>query len=115
MRPCILILARCCGGPAWVEAAADEIGHLAQGNKPHMLQGTNTMHFIPISANPEDRHATYLKIVAADKPNKAINKRNRFTVEGNRIGFKGDVSTKTADLTILPSSTASSPPQMPDS
>jgi hypothetical protein len=86
-------------GPAWVDAAADEIGRLAQGNKPHMLQGTNTMHFIPISAIPDDRQATYLKIVAADKPNKAINKRIRFTVGGDRIDFKGDVSTKTADLT----------------
>jgi hypothetical protein len=60
-----------------------------------MPKGTDTLHFIPISA----RKATYLNIVVADKPHKANPERVRFTVGGDRIEYKGDVSTKTADLT----------------
>jgi hypothetical protein len=82
-----------------VAAAADEIGRLAQCNLPHMRKGTATIHFIPVSAIPQGRNATYLKIVAADKPHKANKRRVRFTVGGNHVDYKGDISTKTADLT----------------
>jgi hypothetical protein len=64
-----------------------------------MLKGTDTIHFIPVSAIPQGRQATYLKIVAADKPHKVNKRCVRFTVGGDRVNYKGNVSTKTADLT----------------
>jgi hypothetical protein len=72
-------------GPEWIQAAANEMGRLSQGVKPNMPTGTNTMHFIPHTAKPHDRKATYLKIVAAIKPHKAEKYRIRFTVGGDRI------------------------------
>jgi hypothetical protein len=59
------------------------------------------MFFIPHTAKPPDRTATYLRIVAALKPHKAESKRIRFTVGGNRITYDGNVSTPTADLTTV--------------
>jgi hypothetical protein len=56
---------------AWIDAASDEIGRLAQGVKPHMPHGTNTMHFIPVTALPPDRKATYLRVCANYRPHKA--------------------------------------------
>jgi hypothetical protein len=64
-----------------------------------MLKGTDNIHFIPVSAIPQGRKVTYLKIVAADKPHKANKRCVHFTVGGDRVDYKGDVSTKTADLT----------------
>ena len=80
-------------------AAANEIGRLAQGVKPHMPKGTNTMFFIPHTALPKGRKATYLRIVAAKKPNKEEKLRIRFTVGSDRIEYNGNVSTPGADLT----------------
>jgi hypothetical protein len=85
-------------GAAWMAAAADEIGRLTKGNLPHMTEGTETMKSIPVSDIPQGRKATYLKIVAADKPHKTNPKRVRFTVGGDKVDYPGDVSTKTADL-----------------
>jgi hypothetical protein len=88
--------------PAWEAAAADEIGRLPQGHTRAdgtTVAGTETIHFINVSQIPTGRKATYLKIVAADKPNKAIKQRVRFTVGGDRVDYAGDCSTKTADLT----------------
>jgi hypothetical protein len=48
-------------GPLWENACADEFGRLAQGNLPHLPQGTNTMHFIHRSDMPDGHKATYLK------------------------------------------------------
>jgi hypothetical protein len=64
-----------------------------------MPEGTNTMFFIPHTALPPGRQATYLRVVAEEKPLKAEKKRVRFTVGGNRIDYPGNVSTPTADLT----------------
>jgi len=38
---------------------------------PDMLTGTETMRFIAVSKMPCDKTATYLHVVAAEKPNKA--------------------------------------------
>lgn len=86
-------------GHLWLASAANEIGRLAQGNLPHMPTGTETMHFIPHSALPPGRSATYLRIVAEIKPHKEETRRIRFTVGGNRIDYPGKVATPTADLT----------------
>ena len=88
-------------GAAWVQSTANEIGRLTQGVLPHMLTGTNTMKFIPHSAKPTSKTATYLRIVASEKPNKTEPKRIRFTVGGDRIIYDGDVATPTADLTTI--------------
>jgi hypothetical protein len=72
-----------------------KLRHSSEGNKPHMPKGTDTIHFLPISA----RKATYLIFVATDKPHKANPERVRLTVVGDRIEYKGDFSTKCADIT----------------
>ena len=74
------------------------MGRLAQGVRPHMLTGTNTIHFTHPSDKPTDRKATYLKIVAELKPHKAEKHRVRFTVGGNRIDYPGIVTTPTAEI-----------------
>jgi hypothetical protein len=77
-----------------------------------MPEGTNTMFFIPLKALPPGRKATYLRVVAEEKPLKAEKKRVRFKVGGNRIEYPGNVSTPTADLTtakILINSVISTP------
>ena len=74
------------------------MGRLAQGVRPHMLTGTNTIHFIHPSNKPTNRKATYLKIVAELKPHKAGKHRVRFTVGGNRIDYPGIVTTPTTEI-----------------
>jgi hypothetical protein len=99
-------------GEDWIAAAANKIGRLAQGVQPHMPTGTNTIHFIHPSEKPADRKGTYLRIVSALKPLKQETRRIRFTVGGNRIDYKGNVSTPTSDLTtvkILLNSVVSTP------
>jgi hypothetical protein len=85
----------------WIQATENEIGRLAQGFGSRIPQGTDTMHFIHPSAMPSDRTATYLRIVAAHKPNKSEPHRIRFTVGGDRIVYAGKVSTPTADITTV--------------
>jgi len=85
----------------WEQAAANEIGRLTQGNLPHMTTGTNTMAFIRRYQVPHDRKAVDLKIVSAEKPNKAIKERIRFTVRGDQVEYPDDVSIKTAALTTV--------------
>jgi hypothetical protein len=82
----------------WEHGTSLEIGRLAQGCLPHTTSGSDTMHFIPHTAKPPDRVATYLRIVAALKPNKADMYRIRFTAGGDKIIYLGKVSTPTADL-----------------
>ena len=62
-------------GATWILETADEIGRLAQGNKDTGISGTNTMFFIKKSDIPAGRCPTYLRIVAADRPNKECTKR----------------------------------------
>ena len=66
-----------------------------------MPKGTDTMFFIPHTDLPKGRKATYLRIVAARKPNKAEEMRIRFTCGGDRIEYDGNVSTPGADLTTV--------------
>jgi hypothetical protein len=66
-----------------------------------MPTGTDTMFFIPVSAVPKHKKATYLRVVVAERPEKPNPRRVRFTVGGDRIDYPGDVSTKTADLTTV--------------
>jgi len=55
-----------------------------------------------LTCKPTDRTtSTYLRIVAALKPNKEEPKHIRFTVGGNRIDYKGNVSTPTTNPTTM--------------
>jgi hypothetical protein len=81
----------------WQRSNAEEIGRLAQGYGD--VKGTNTMVFIPVSAIPSGRKATYLRVVVAMRPEKANPRRVRWTVGGDKVEYPFDVSTKTADLT----------------
>jgi hypothetical protein len=85
--------------PDWIRAAANEIGRLTHGNPPHSTTGSQTMHFIAHNAIPPGRKATYLRIVASIRPQKAEPKRIRFTIGGNLVQYPGKVSTPTADIT----------------
>jgi hypothetical protein len=87
-------------GSLWVDGTADEIGWLASGNLlSGTTSGTETIHFIHVSQILQGKKATFLKVVVADKPNKAIKHIVRFTISGDKIDYAGDCSTKTADLT----------------
>lgn len=86
-------------GVHWELACCEEIGRLAQGDMRTNTTGTDTIHFIRLSDIPTDRQATYLRLVVADRPNKAKPYRVRFTVGGDKVKYPGDVSTKTAEMT----------------
>jgi hypothetical protein len=96
----------------WLAAASREIGRLAQVKQPDIPTGSNIMHFLDHCDLPAGRKATYLRIVAAIKLHKIETHRIRFIVGGDRINYKGKVSTPTADLDtikILLNSTVSTP------
>lgn len=83
-------------GELWQASNAAEIGRLAQGFGTQ--KGTNTMFFIPHTALPKGRKPTYLRVVAAFRPEKDNPRRIRWTCGGDRVEYPGDVSTKTADI-----------------
>ena len=61
---------------------------------------------------PSHKRATYIRIVCADRPEKTIPQRVRWTAGGDRVIYTGNVTTKTADLTTakcLFNSTISTP------
>jgi hypothetical protein len=94
-------LSNCSEGALWRASCADEIGRLGRGHGTDMPTGTDTMAFTPISAVPKGTKATYLRMVAAFRTEKANPRRVRFTVRGDCVCCDGDVSTKTADLNAV--------------
>jgi hypothetical protein len=77
-----------------------------------MPTGSNTMHFLDHRDLPAGCKARYLRIVAAIMMHKVKTHRVHFTVGGDRIDYKGKVSTPTANLEtikILLNSTVSTP------
>ena len=83
----------------WSKAFGKEIGRLAQGQKG-VVEGTNTMFFIPFDQIPKDRvkDITYTRICANYRPEKSDPNRIRITLGGNLINYPGDVGTRTADM-----------------
>ena len=63
-----------------------------------MKSGSKMIYFIHLCEKPLDRRAPYLCIVAELKPHKAETYRVRFTVGGDRIDYKGAVTTPIAEL-----------------
>ena len=107
-------LLTCSTAPLWATANGLEIGRLFQGLGPHsdMPTGTNCCFFIHKHEMPSHKRATYIRIVCADRPEKNIPQRVRWTAGGDRVIYTGNVSTKTADLTTakcLFNSTISTP------
>jgi len=61
-------------------------------------EGTNTIFFIKFDAIPAGRKATYLWLMVSDRPTKDNPRRVQFTIGSNKVDYKGDCRTKTADL-----------------
>ena len=99
------ILVKSSAGPRWSLAMCKELGRLFQGyvsiHLEHSVQGTQTCHFIRPEEIPPGKKATYIRITAEYRPQKADPYRVRCTVGGNLIDFPGDKSTKTAELITI--------------
>jgi hypothetical protein len=94
-------LQNCSEGEFWRASCADEFGRLCQGHGKNMPHGTEPMFFIRRDQIPKHKKPTYMRIVAAYRPEKSQPHRVRFTCGGDKIEYHGDVSTKTADLTTV--------------
>jgi hypothetical protein len=79
------------------ESCSEEMGQLTNGYKQEA--STKTVRYTHVSDIPAGRTATYLRIVAADRPTKAKNRRIRFPVGGDRVEYPGNTSTKMSGLT----------------
>jgi hypothetical protein len=77
-----------------------EFGRLTQG-MPGMVEGTNTMFFIPHSAKPAERKATYSRFVCDYNPAKTEPFRVRITAGGDQVEYPGEVSTPTVDISTV--------------
>lgn len=84
----------------WERAVAMELGRLAQG-VPGLVEGTDTIRFIPHSAKPTDRISSYCRTVCSINMNKAETHRVRLTYGGDRSDYEYEVSTPTADTTTV--------------
>jgi len=56
------------------------------------------MFFIPVSAIPHNKKATYLCIVCAHHPKKMVPHHVCWTISSDQVEYDGNVSTKTANL-----------------
>jgi len=77
-----------------------------------MKTGTKTMKLIRVRDIPRERFGTYLRIVAAFRPEKGNPRRIQFTAEGNLVVYPRKTSTKATDITtvkLLINSTLSTP------
>ena len=83
-------------GQSWEGSFSDEIGRLYQGNS--RVPGTDTLFFIRKKDIPKGRTATYVRIVAADRPMKENTRRTRLTAGGDKLDYPYDVSTKTSSM-----------------
>ena len=87
----------------WQTAFGKDFGGMAQGDDKTGQKGTNSIfvmtHDEITSVKKEGRKFTYARIVVDYRPQKEDPNRIRITVGGNLITYKGDVSTRTADLT----------------
>ncbi|MGL5936265.1 MAG: hypothetical protein ACRCZI_11665, partial [Cetobacterium sp.] len=97
------VLAQSSIGEQWKRAFCIEWGRLFQGYqaqdpKYSVTQPTNTCQLVRPGDMPRDKKATYIRIVADYREQKADPYRVRCTVGGNLIDFPGDKSTRSADL-----------------
>jgi hypothetical protein len=86
----------------WSISAANKFGRLAQGVGGR-VKGTNTIFFINKDQVPKDRvkDMTYGSYGCKIKPNKEENHCTRLTTGGDRIHYPDNVSTPTANITLI--------------
>jgi hypothetical protein len=84
-------------GKLWEASCCEEMGWFNDGYKQEA--GTKTKRCNHDSDIPAGQTATYLHIVAGDRPTKAQTHRIRFTVCGDHVKYPGNTSTKTSGLT----------------
>ena len=90
----------------------NELARLAQGSKAQQKTGTDTVVFKHPKALPSHKKATYARIVANYRPQKADPYRIRITVGGDKLEYAGETYTPNADITtakILFNSVISTP------
>ena len=63
--------------------------------------GIDTIEFVLHKDKPKDRKSTYVRAFCNIRPHKTESHRTRLTAVGNIIGFPGDFSTPTSDLTTM--------------
>jgi len=87
---------------AWSLSSANEFGQLAHGIGGRIKTPPNTIEFIFQHNVPTERKkdVTYGQFVCTVRPEKAEPNRTRFTVEGDRINYPGEVATPTADMLV---------------
>jgi hypothetical protein len=88
----------------WQTAFGKDFGGMTQGDEKMGKKGTNSMfvmnHNKIRKAYAEKQKFTYAKIVVDYPPQKEDPHHVRITAGGNLMQYKGDVSTRTADLTM---------------
>jgi hypothetical protein len=89
----------------WQTAFGKDFGGMAQGDEKTGQKGTNSI-FVMKHAEIKQAYAdkvtfTYAKIVVHFRPQKKNPYRIRITAGGNLLTYKGNVSTRTADLSTL--------------
>ena len=99
-------LVKSTAGERWQLAMNKELGRLFQGytcqpDPTHSVDGTNTCKFIRKKDIPVGRTATYVRIVADFREQKANPYRVHCTVGGDQIDFHGEVATKVANLVTV--------------
>jgi hypothetical protein len=85
----------------WTKAFGKEFGNLAQGDKHTDTQGSKSIFILSydeIKHIPSDRVVTYANIVVDYRPQKSDPNRVRITAGGNLIDYRGELTTRTADL-----------------
>ena len=96
----------------WNNGMFNELARLAQGSKAQQKTGTDTVVFKHPKALPSHKKATYARIVANYRPQKADPYRIRITVGGDKLEYAGETYTPNADITtakILFNSVISTP------
>jgi hypothetical protein len=94
-------LSKSSDGPLWAAANKLEIGRMFQGLGPDspMPDGTDCLRFIKKHHIPKHKIPTYIRVVCADRPEKAQIRRVRWTAGGDRIEYSGNKTCRTAGMT----------------
>ena len=85
----------------WLKSFANELGRLSKGVGSRIPNGTNTIRYIKRDEMPNNRTATYGKVVCKYKPHKFEKNRARLVVGGDKVDYPFEVSTPTSDITSL--------------
>jgi hypothetical protein len=83
----------------WNNGMFNELARLAQGSKAQHKTGTDTVFFKHPKSLPKNKKATYARIVANYRPQKADPYHIRITVGGDQLIYAGETFTPNADIT----------------